>query len=87
MDMSRHMRTTVRLDDALLDRAKREAERRGETLTSLIERGLRLVLARPEKRAQRRRVEIPVCREAGGTLPGVDLDDSAALLDVIEGRR
>ena len=85
--MSRHMRTTVRLDDALLDRAKREAERRGETLTSLIERGLRLVLANPEKRPHRRHVEIPVCREGGGTLPGVDLDDSAALLDIIEGRR
>jgi hypothetical protein len=85
--MSRHMRTTVRLDDALLERAKREAERRGETLTSLIERGLRLVLARPEKRSERRHVEIPVCREGGGTLPGVDLDDSAALLDIVEGRR
>ena len=85
--MSRHMRTTVRLDDALLDRAKREAARRGETLTALIERGLRLVLANPEKRPKRRQVEIPVCHEGGGTLPGVDLDDSAALLDIIEGRR
>jgi hypothetical protein len=81
------MRTTVRLDDALLRAAKKEAARRGETLTSLIERGLRLVLARPERRSPRRRVEIPVCREGGGTLPGVDLDDSAALLDIIEGRR
>jgi hypothetical protein len=81
------MRTTVRLDDALLQAAKKEAARRGETLTSLIERGLRLVLARPERRSPRRRVEIPVCREGGGTLPGVDLDDSAALLDIIEGRR
>jgi hypothetical protein len=86
-DMSRHMRTTVRLDDALLERAKREAERRGETLTSLIERGLRLVLARPERRPERQHVELPVCREGGGTLPGVDLDDSAALLDIVEGRR
>lgn len=85
--MSRHMRTTVRLDDALLERAKREADRRGQTLTSLIERGLRLVLANPEKRRRGSRVEIPVSREGGGTLPGVDLDDSAALLDVIEGRR
>ena len=85
--MSRHMRTTVRLDDALLERAKREAGRRGETLTSLIERGLRLVLANPEKRPRGRRVEIPVCRQGGGTLPGVDLDDSAALLDIVEGRR
>jgi len=85
--MSGHMRTTIRLDDALLDRARREAARRGETLTALIERGLRLVLARSEKRLERRRVEIPVCREGGGTLPGVDLDDSAALLDIVEGRR
>ena len=85
--MSRHMRTTIRLDDSLLDQAKREAARRGETLTSLIERGLRLVLARPERRPSRRQVDLPVCREGGGTLPGVDLDDSAALLDIAEGRR
>jgi hypothetical protein len=81
------MRTTVRLDEALLERAKREAARRGVTLTSLIERGLRLVLANPESRRPERRVEIPVCREGGGTLPGVDLDDSATLLDIAEGRR
>jgi len=86
-DMSRHMRTTVRLDDALLERARREAARRGETLTALIERGLRLVLARPERAPQRRKVDLPVCREGGGTLPGVDLDDSATLLDIAEGRR
>jgi len=85
--MSRHMRTTVRLDDALLERAKREAARHGETLTSLIERGLRLVLARPHKSRERRRVDIPVCRAVGGTLPGVDLNAGAALLDVLEGRR
>jgi hypothetical protein len=81
------MRTTVRLDEALLRRAKREAARRGETLTSLIEQGLRLVLARPESRRDRRRVELPVCREGGGTLPGVDLDDSAGLLDLLGGLR
>jgi len=75
------------LDDALLERARREARRRGETLTALIERGLRLVLAKPQQRRERRRVDIPVCREGGGTLPGVDLDDSAALLDIIEGPR
>jgi len=44
-------------------------------------------LAGPEKRPERRRVEIPVCREGGGSLPGVDLDDSAALLDIVEGQR
>lgn len=85
--MSRHMRTTIRLDDALLEQARNEAARQGVTLTSLIERGLRLLLARPEKRRSRPRVELPVCREGGGTLPGVDIDDSATLLDIAEGRR
>lgn len=41
------MRTTVRLEEAILDMAKREAASRGTTLTSLIEQGLRLVMARP----------------------------------------
>ena len=85
--MSRHMRTTVRLDDALLEKAKGEAARRGVTLTALIERGLRLALARPQQRAASRRVHLPVCRAGGGTLPGIDLNDGAALLDTLDGRR
>lgn len=84
--MSRHMRTTVRLDDALLEQAKREAARRGETLTSLMDKGLRLVLAQRPK-APRRRVALPECRAGGGMLPGVDLSDGAAVLDILEGRQ
>ncbi|MBM3789439.1 MAG: DUF2191 domain-containing protein [Acidobacteria bacterium] len=80
------MRTTVRLDDALLQAAKREAARRGETLTALVEKGLRLVLAGPSRRVKRTPVRLPVCRAGGGTLPGVDLTDSAALLDRMERR-
>ena len=85
--MSRHMRTTVRLDDALLEQAKREAARRRETLTALIEQGLRLLLAQSRSRERRRRVVLPSCRAGGGVLPGVDLNDSAALLDIMEHRR
>jgi hypothetical protein len=82
------MRTTVRLDDALLEQAKREASRRRATLTALIEQGLRLVLAQSRTaREPRRRVVLPVSRAAGGVLPGIDLNDSAALLDVMENRR
>jgi len=81
-----HMRTTVRLDDALLERAKREAARRRTTLTALIEQGLRLAMSRPAAQREATRVSLPVCRRDGGTLPGVDLDDSAALLDRMEGR-
>jgi hypothetical protein len=78
------MRTTVRLDDALLERAREEADRRGVTLTSLIEQGLRLVLRRPLKKSERPALVLPECRAGGGTLPGVDLDDSADLLDRME---
>jgi len=83
--MSRHMRTTVRLDDALLEQAKREAARRRETLTALIEQGLRLVLAQSRTRREKRpRVVLPVSRAAGGLQAGIDLNDSAGLLDVME---
>jgi AcrR family transcriptional regulator len=86
-NMSRHMRTTVRLDDALLDQARREAARHNQTLTALIEQGLRLVLAQSRpSREKRRRVVLPVSGQ-GGLQPGVDLSDSAALLDVMENTR
>ena len=83
--MFRHMRTTVRLDDVLLERARQEADRRGVTLTSLIEQGLQLVLRRPARKSARPTVVLPECRAGGGTLPGVDLDDSASLLDRMDG--
>ncbi len=80
------MRTTVRLDDALLEQAKREAARRRETLTALIEQGLRLVLVQSRSPQRRRRVVLPVCRAGGGVLPGIDLNDTSTLLDVMENR-
>ena len=40
------MRTTVKLDDRLLAGARRYAAQSGRTLTSLIDEGLRDVLAR-----------------------------------------
>jgi hypothetical protein len=79
------MRTTVRLEEALLERARAEAARRKTTLTSLIEQGLELVLRRPMKRLERKSVALPECRAGGGVLPGVDLNDSATLLDRMEG--
>jgi len=80
------MRTTVRLDEHLLRQVKRAAHERGETMTSLIEQGLRLVLTRPRANHRRKRVRLPVSREGGGAAPGVDLNDSVALLDRMEGR-
>ena len=84
--MFRHMRTTVRLDDALLDRARREAARRGTTLTALIEQGLRLVLRSPMRQTDPPRANLPQCRAGGGTQPGVNLDDTSSLLDRMDQR-
>lgn len=80
------MRTTVRLEESLLERARLEAERRGVTLTSLIEQGLQLALRKPLKRSERTTVILPECGAGGGIQAGVDLDDSASLLDRLEGR-
>lgn len=72
------MRTTVRLRDELLKRAKQRAAEEGRTLTSIIEEGVMLVLARPRPR-ERKRVEIPVSEATGGVLPGVDVNRSSEL--------
>ena len=67
------MRTTVRLAEDLLRRAKRKAAAEGRTLTELIEDGLRAVVDEASKPAKRRRVVLPVSKATGGLLPGVDL--------------
>jgi hypothetical protein len=82
--MSVHMRTTIRLDDGLLEQARQEARRRGETLTALIEQGLRRELARAKVNVTRPKVVLPVSDYTGGLMPGVDITDNAALLEIME---
>ncbi|MFO1200341.1 MAG: type II toxin-antitoxin system VapB family antitoxin [Burkholderiaceae bacterium] len=77
------MRTTVRLDEHLLAQAKQYALTSGKTLTSLIEEALRERLARGAQSERHKPVRLRVC-DGTGVLPGVDLDDSSALLDVME---
>jgi hypothetical protein len=73
-------RTTIRLPDDLMNRARKKAAEKGRTLTSLIEEGLKALLVEP-KRATRKRIRLPVSKASGGTLPGVDLNRSADLED------
>jgi len=77
------MRTTIRLDDALLAEVKQIAARSGKTLTSVIEDALRETLARRRKTEERAPVKLTTA-SGGGLQPGVDLDDSAALLALME---
>jgi Arc/MetJ family transcription regulator len=79
------MRTTIRLDDELLTTAKRAALERGTTLTAVIEDALRRALM-PNAELKREDVALPSFR-GNGLQPGVDLDDSASLLDLMEERR
>lgn len=82
--MLRCMRTTVRLDERLLRDAKAFAARNGRTLTSVLEDALRQFLTRPAGTQAQRPYQVRAFK-GGGLLPGVDLDDSAALLDLMEG--
>ena len=72
-------RTTVRLPEDLLIRAKRKAAAEGRTLTSLIEEGLRLVVAENGKVAKKRRVLPCISTATGGPMPGVDITRFSAL--------
>ena len=66
------MRTSVHIPDDLLARAKRRAAEEGRTLTSLIEEGLRTVLAKKANESKRDRVLPRVSKATGGLQPGVD---------------
>jgi hypothetical protein len=75
-------RTTVRLPEDLLNRAKRKAAAEGRTLTSLIEDGLRLVVAERRRAAKRKRVLPPVSKATGGPMPGVDITRFSAIQEM-----
>jgi hypothetical protein len=77
------MRTTIRIDEQWLREAKAQAARSGKSLTEMIEDALREALSRQPKNESRNPVKL-VTVGGKGLFPGVDLDDSASLLDVME---
>lgn len=80
-----HMKTTLNLDDRLLERAKRSAAREDKTLTAFVEEALRARLAeRPAARGEFRLV-LPTVR--GVCPPAVDIADRNALLDFLDEQR
>lgn len=80
------MRTTIRVDDALLAEAKALAARTGRTLTAVIEEALRQALAAAARPGDEARPELPTFA-GDGLRPGVDLDDNAALLAIMDDER
>ena len=77
------MRTTIRLDDQLFREAKGVAAASGRTFTELVEEALREALARRRAAVGQKRVTLKTFN-GRGLRPGVDLDDAAALLDLMD---
>ncbi len=77
------MRTTVRLDDDLLRLVKQYAAERQITLTAVFEQALREMLAVRLELNQRETVRLPTF-QGRGLQAGVDLNNSAALLSLME---
>jgi hypothetical protein len=79
------MRTTINIDERLLIEVKTAAAQSGRTLTAVIEDALRTAMAARRTREDVHPVRLPTHR-GGGLQPGVDLDDTAALIDLMDGR-
>lgn len=76
------MRTTITIDDGLLDDVRRLAAERGTTVSRVIEDSVREALTRPASAADRPFRLTPF--RGGGVQAGVDLDDNAALLALMD---
>ena len=78
------MRTTIRINDELLKKAKIKAAETNRSLTEVIEDALRREIDQVDAGMEPRKVSVPTAGE-GGVQTGVDLDDASALLDKMEG--
>lgn len=76
------MQTTIRMDDDLFRTVKAAAAEAGITLTAFIEEAVRARLAR-HAASPDQDVDLTVYN-GDGLQPGVDLDDTATLLDLME---
>ena len=76
--------TTLRLSNALVRKAKVYARKNDLTLTAVMERALSSYLAESAAPAPKKPFTLPSF-SFGPQLPGVDLDDTSALLDIMDG--
>jgi hypothetical protein len=79
------MRTTLNLNDELLQAAREKAAREGTTLTALIEHALAAALTAPAH--PRKRFKLQWRPRKGRFIGGVDLADRDALYDFMERER
>jgi hypothetical protein len=79
------MRTTIDIRDEALKLGKRKARELGKPLGEVVSDALLLAYGEHPSAAVSRRYDLPVSGKRG-LRPGLDLDDSSALADLMEGR-
>lgn len=79
------MRTTIRLNEALLRKVKRKALEQHRTFTDVVQEALSFWVQGGPVSSRGRRVKLPRSGK-GGILPGVDLDSNSSLADRMDGR-
>ena len=75
------MRTTINIDDQLLQSAKHRAIEQGTSLARVIENALRESLSKPKTNAKP--IQLITCAGSGAK-PGIDLDNSRSLRDIMD---
>jgi plasmid stability protein len=78
-----HMKTTLNIDDSVMQRLREEAARRGITMSALVEAGLRRVLAEPAS-SEASPTELPPLPSWNGGEELVDISDRDALYRAME---
>lgn len=77
------MRTTVNLDEHVLENARRRARERGITLGELVEDALRRELASLAGR-RHERPRVPVFRGGTGMRPGIDPSSNRSMREALD---
>jgi len=75
------MRTTIAVDDHLLESARRRARERGQTLGQVVEDALRREFVSPEVADP---PDVPVFHGGGGPVPGIELSSNRALREALD---
>jgi hypothetical protein len=78
------MKTTLNIDDTVMNRLRRQAARQGKTMSELVEAALRLFFQSGPQKPKKKLRPLPTFH---GGKPLVDIADRNALYDVMEGRR
>ena len=80
------MRTTITLDDRLLDQLKRRASETGTSVSKLVEQAVRLFVRTPRSSASSESFEL-VTFGAGGRFSRLNIDKTSALIEADDRER